>query len=78
MAIIGKFEKKQGPRSPKEQTEVNCSYFVFDGCDGKKYIQLETYGSSSREIPGKTSQVLRLDENTARQLIGIIQAELLA
>ncbi len=38
-------------------------------CDGEKLIQIDTFGRSSREIPGKISQSLRLDETAFRKLI---------
>ena len=36
-------------------------------------LQLETYGSDDRAIPGKVSQVIQLDEAGARELKRIIE-----
>lgn len=36
--------------------------------DGEKFIQIDTYGSSQREIPDKLSQSLRLTEAAFNQL----------
>jgi hypothetical protein len=47
--------------------EVECGYTVFAE-RGKSYLQLDTYGSSERVIPGKVSQSIQLDEAAARQL----------
>jgi hypothetical protein len=47
--------------------EVECGYTAFES-GGKTYLQLDTYGSSERAIPGKVSQSIQLDEEAARQL----------
>lgn len=36
---------------------------------GKKYVRLQTFGSNNRKVKGKQSQVIHLDENTAKQLV---------
>lgn len=52
---------------------VECGYSVFtDG--GQTYLQLDTYGSQERAIPGKTSQSLQLDRSAAEQLKVLIEA----
>lgn len=52
---------------------VECGYSTFtDG--GKTYLQLDTYGSPARQIRGKTSQTVQLDEVAARQLKRLIEA----
>ena len=70
MALVTSFfpiSKDQSIRS-----EVECGYTVSN-VDGRRVLRLETYGSSDRRIPGKTSQNLRLDEKTARELVTIIR-----
>jgi hypothetical protein len=53
-------------------SEVECGYSTFsDG--GKRYLQLETYGSKERKLQGKTSQNLQLDETGARRLMEVIR-----
>ena len=47
--------------------EVDCTYLVFEE-GGDTYLQLDTYGSSSRSIPGKVSQSLQLNEAGAKEL----------
>jgi len=37
--------------------------------DGVKYVRIQTFGSNTRLKKGKQSQVIHLDENTAKQLI---------
>jgi len=53
--------------------EVECAYSVFTGSDGEKYVQLETFGSLERKIPGKTSQAIQLNESSAASLKHIIE-----
>jgi len=48
--------------------EVECTYDVVTDQAGKKYLQLDTYGSSKREIPGKKSQSIRFSPEALAQL----------
>ena len=47
--------------------EVDCTYLMFEA-GGETYLQLDTYGSSARSIPGKVSQSLQLNETGAKEL----------
>ncbi len=71
MALIKKFEHR-----PNEGTRVHdrvtCGYRWFD-VDGQRILQLDTYGSSDRMIPGKVSQSIQLDREAADALLGIIE-----
>ncbi len=51
--------------------DVECGYRVF-AVSGKKVLQLDTYGSSQRAMPGKISQSIQLDEEGAEELVRII------
>ncbi len=51
---------------------VECGYSVFTGPDGERYLQLETFGSRDRKIPGKTSQAIQLNDSAAAELKRII------
>tara|TARA_R110002124_G_scaffold35633_3_gene115718 strand:+ start:336 stop:578 length:243 start_codon:yes stop_codon:yes gene_type:complete len=55
-------------------TELQCRYVVGER-DGKKVLQLNSYGSSNREIPEKLSQTLQFGEHAARQLFDLLRAE---
>jgi hypothetical protein len=50
---------------------VECGYQVFD-VDGDRILQLDTYGSSSRQFQGKTSQSIQLDREAARRLLDLL------
>ena len=56
-----------------EHGEVECAYSIFTAEDGRKYVQLETFGSKERKIPGKTSQAIQLNEASAGDLKRIIE-----
>jgi hypothetical protein len=49
-------------------TEVDCTYsIVLDGA-GQAYLQIDTYGSKVRQIPGKKSQSIRFAPEAIKQL----------
>jgi hypothetical protein len=48
--------------------EVECAYSVFSDSRGKKYLQLETFGSPSRKLAGKVSQSVQFDEASLQEL----------
>lgn len=51
--------------------EVDCTYTVFEK-NRKKFLQVDTYGSPTREFVGKKSQSLQFDENSMRELHDMI------
>ena len=70
MALIRQFEHRPSA-SVGFRSEVDCGWAVGDA-HGRRLLHLETYGSSARAIPGKVSQSIELDEDGARELVGII------
>ncbi len=54
--------------------KVYATYTSFE-MDGKHYLQIDTYGKSDREIPGKISQSFQFDESTARYFVELLQRE---
>jgi hypothetical protein len=74
MALVRKFEKI-GLQKEKVHGQVDCTYSAFDASDGKRYFQIDTYGSPDREIKGKKSQTIQFDEDAARELFNLIKAE---
>lgn len=54
--------------------KVYTTYSVFDK-DGKHYVQIDTYGHSNRAIPGKISQSIQLDKDTAAYLVDLLKSE---
>jgi hypothetical protein len=56
---------------PNFRTEVECGWNTAQ-VDGRTLLRLETYGSADREVPGKRSQSLELDERAAGELLEIL------
>lgn len=54
--------------------EIGATYSVF-GIDEKRIVQIDTYGSVDREIPGKKSQTIQLDREGAENLFLILKNE---
>ena len=56
-------------------TPVTATYTVFDTIDGEHYVQIDTYGKSDRAVPGKTSQSLQIDRDSAKFIIELLKKE---
>ncbi|APH74539.1 hypothetical protein BSQ44_11055 [Aquibium oceanicum] len=41
--------------------------------DGRKLLQISTFGRPTRDIPGKVSQTIQLNEESAEQLFKILK-----
>jgi len=55
--------------------EVDCSYIMFLGNNGQRYIQLDTYGSKDRQFAGKVSQTIQFNKETAQYLVDVLKQE---
>jgi len=53
--------------------ETTCLSSIFVDEEGRRYIQLDTYGSKSRKMPDKVSQAVQFDEKSAGQLKQLIE-----
>lgn len=71
MALIRKFNNKRMDRNSIHD-EIEASYTVFER-DGRSFLQIDSYGRADREIPGKKSQTIQLDEQGATQLLSILK-----
>jgi hypothetical protein len=67
MALIRKLRRvtNENPRVHPTKTDCECSSYEVDG---KRYFQLTTFGSDTRESRGTTSQTMQFDEQSARAL----------
>jgi hypothetical protein len=54
--------------------EVEAKLFVQE-YDGRKLLQISTYGRPDRQEVGKLSQAIQMDEEAARQLFEIMKVE---
>ena len=73
MALIREFERKNIDRASLHQ-EINAKYAVIER-DGRKLLQIDTYGKSTREHPDKVSQSLQFDRQGAERLYQILKNE---
>jgi hypothetical protein len=71
MALITEFTELQKERNQVHGV-VECGYSTFE-VEGARYLQLDTFGSTERQIPGKTSQSIQLNERSAAQLKALIE-----
>lgn len=56
------------------QDEVAATYVVFEKA-GKKYFQIDTYGRTDRVETEKASQIIQIDERSAKELIKLLVKE---
>lgn len=54
--------------------KVYTTYSVFDEL-GEHYVQIDTYGRSNRELPGKISQSIQLDKESAKVIFDLLKTE---
>lgn len=71
MAIVRKLQKISLEKESRH-TEVDATYSIIDEAN-EKFIQIDTYGSKTRQIEGKKSQSIRLSEEAITQLKEIIR-----
>ena len=71
MALVREFKEVQLERDAAHD-EVECTYSVIQDGSGRRYLQFDTYGSSTRKMPGKKSQSVRLSPEAIQQLRQIL------
>ena len=49
-------------------TDVEGTYSIVSDEQGQRYLQVDTYGSTARQIPGKKSQSIRFSPEAIAQL----------
>lgn len=74
MALIKSLNKGSKERDSIHMT-TECNYFIFNDTNGNKILQIDTYGSNKRKIPGKTSQSIQFSIEAINQLKEIINNE---
>jgi hypothetical protein len=71
MALIKNFVRRDIGRGAVHPTSVDCYFHAFE-VSGATILQLDTQGSRDRKQPGKQSQTLQLNRDSARRLRDII------
>lgn len=74
MALVISIEKDERELRSLHPTQVPCKYLIGEK-EGKKVLQLNTYGSDTRQNPGTQSQTLQFDENAAAELFALLKRE---
>ena len=76
MAIVRKL-KRITLEGRSSHTEVkDCTYSVVSDDAGRKFLQIDTYGSAHRKMPDKKSQSIRFSPEAIAQLKRILAEEL--
>ena len=73
MALIRSFTRKHMERNSVHD-EIEATYTTFER-DGRVFIQIDSYGRDTREMPGKKSQTIQLDREGATALFNILKRE---
>jgi hypothetical protein len=73
MALIRRFTHQHRERVSLHD-EIDATYSSFER-DGRILLQIDTYGRNTRQVPGKVSQTIQLDQQGALALYGIIKRE---
>jgi len=55
---------------------TDCNYYIIDNGKGEKLLQIDTFGSSDREMPNKVSQSIQFSPSAIIQLKKILEQEL--
>jgi hypothetical protein len=71
MAVVRQLDMQVLERD-SPHTEVNCTYSIISDDQGRRYLQVDTYGSNFRKIPGKKSQSIRFAPEAVEQIRAII------
>lgn len=72
MALIRNLSKIS--RNSRVQTEAESTYNILIH-NGKKFLQINTYGSKDRVHTDVVSQTIQIDEQSVKQLLEIIKSE---
>ena len=71
MALISEFQSVPSDRNGTHKP-VLCGWRRFN-VDDQILLQLDTYGSDERQIPGKVSQSIQIDRKSAATLLKLIR-----
>jgi hypothetical protein len=66
MAVVRRLEP-QTLEQGTPHSEVECTYSIVHE-NGERFLQVDTYGSTTRKMPGKKSQSIRFAPEAIEQL----------
>jgi len=76
MAIVRNLKRLTLERDSTHSEVKNCTYSIIDDDDGRKSLQIDTYGSAYRKMPDKKSQSIRFSPEAIKQLRKILSEEI--
>lgn len=76
MAIVRKLKRITLDHDTTHSEVKDCTYAIVQGHDGGRSLQIDTYGSVFRKMPGKKSQSIRFSPEALEQLRQILSEEL--
>ena len=68
MATVRKFDVQRLDNA-RPHDEVELAIVRLVDCGREKFIQVDTYGRETREVPRKLSQTIRLDRTAFEKLV---------
>ncbi len=71
MAIVNELEHLVLDRD-SNHTTASCTYSIIENTDGR-FLQIDSYGSTSRQEKGKKSQSIRFSPQAIEQLKAILK-----
>jgi hypothetical protein len=76
MALVERFERFERKSMERNSVHepIDAKFTSFDSGE-QRYLQIDTYGRATREMPGKLSQTIQLNKQSAQELIAIIRQE---
>jgi hypothetical protein len=74
MAMVTSLERDDRDFKSAHPTKLVAKYLVAKK-SGMRVLQINTYGSNDRDVPGKLSQTLQFNEQSARELFDVLQRE---
>jgi len=74
MALIKKLSKITMDRNTVHAPVTDATFAVFQDDDGRSFLQIDTYGSSSRKLVGKKSQSFQFGPDALKQLRAILES----
>jgi len=72
MAVVRRLEHMSLDKD-SPHTNAECTYSIVTDDQGHRYLQIDTYGSTTRKIPGKKSQSIRFAPEAIEQLKTLLQ-----
>jgi hypothetical protein len=72
LAVVRLFEKTDGD-GRRHQTTVVARVKSFGSGPDAPILQIDTFGSETRKLAGKTSQTLQFDRERAKELFDLLR-----